>query len=190
MKALQFYIELEEVSPTVSRQFAVPDNYTFYQLHKAIQGAFGWHNCHLFQFSPQDFMTDKTGYGIPDPHDEIKVKDARKALITSVFKKPGQQFLYVYDFGDCWEHRITFEEIIDDEFSRPYCIAGTGACPPEDIGGPHGYRDMVVSLSTTGHPEKKSYENWLGLSKGEKWKPEFCSVREVNARLGLLDSEM
>jgi Plasmid pRiA4b ORF-3-like protein len=190
MKALQFYIELERVSPTVSRQFAVPDNYTFYQLHKAIQGAFGWHNCHLFQFSQQDFMADKLCYGLPDPYGELKFKDARQAAIKTVFKSPGQQYLYVYDFGDCWEHRITFEKVIDDEFSRPFCIAATGACPPEDIGGSHGYHEMIQAISTKGHPEKKHYETWLGLGKGEKWQAEFCSVREVNARLGLLDSEM
>ena len=190
MKALQFFIELEEMSPAVSRQIAVPGNYTFYQLHKAIQAAFGWYNCHLFEFSKPGKIKSKTCYSIPDPEMEIKCKDARNELITSVFKKPGQEFLYVYDFGDWWVHKLTFEKELPQEFSRPYCFAGKGACPPEDCGGPHGYNEMVDALTTPRHPAKKSFETWLGFAKGEKWKPDFCSLREVNARLGLLATDL
>ena len=37
----QFYIELLESDPLVWRKIIVPADYTFYQLHKAIQGALG-----------------------------------------------------------------------------------------------------------------------------------------------------
>jgi hypothetical protein len=60
----QFYIELQESDPLVWRRIVVPADYTFYQLHKAIQGAFGWENSHLFQFSESGF-SDKAVYGIP-----------------------------------------------------------------------------------------------------------------------------
>ena len=35
----QFYIELPESDPLVSWRIVVPADYTFYQLHKASQGA-------------------------------------------------------------------------------------------------------------------------------------------------------
>src|SRR5688572_21683756 len=119
----QFYIELQESKPLVWRRIIVPADYTFYQLHMAIQGAFGWENCHLFSFSKHGHL-DKVSYGIPDPHNqdrELIVKDAAKSLIGEVFKKEGQFYIYVYDFGDGWKHTVEFEKSAPDKIARPYC---------------------------------------------------------------------
>ena len=42
--------------------------------------------------------------------------------------------LYLYDFGDDWEHEVTYEGLVArDPLARyPRCVAGAGACPPED----------------------------------------------------------
>jgi hypothetical protein len=31
----------------------VPESFTFHRFHKVIQAAFGWSDCHLYQFSPK-----------------------------------------------------------------------------------------------------------------------------------------
>lgn len=184
----QFYIELQESDPLVWRRIIVPADYTFYQLHKAIQGAFGWENSHLFQFSESGF-TDKTIYGIPgdDIDPEMITIDAKKTKMSGILRKEGQTYCYIYDFGDGWEHRLVLEKIEAKDMAVPWCLDGAGACPPEDVGGIHSYQQMLEVLKKPRHPERASYIEWLGLVPGEKWDAKFCSIREVNKRLVLLE---
>src|SRR5882724_1679106 len=117
-----FYIELEESNPLVWRRIVVPERYTLYQLHMALQGAFGWENSHLFQFCETD-LSDATGYGIPyDQDSDTVVVDARKTKIAKVFKKEGQSYHYIYDFGDYWKHRIILEGIESKDMDSPWCM--------------------------------------------------------------------
>ena len=182
-----FYVELEDSSPLVWRRIVVPANYNLYQLHMALQGAFGWENCHLFQFCERD-LSDAIGYGIPDElgaDTETEIVDAKKTRMSKIFKKAGQKYHYIYDFGDYWKHQITFEKTEAKEMAAPYCIGGEGACPPEDVGGMHGYQEMLAAFGKPGK-EQKGYREWLGLVAGEKWDAEFCGIREINKRLCLL----
>ncbi len=58
-----------------------------------------------------------------------------------------EKFVYVYDFGDSWVHDITVENIDqDDELDYPICLAGKGACPLEDCGGPWGYEELKEEM--------------------------------------------
>jgi len=131
--AFQFKVELKNVvKPSVWRRLIVPDNLTFFRFHKVIQAAFGWRTTHLFLFSPN-------GYGgepIITVIDEDSMKGALpsdKIHIDDIFTTPKQKFSYIYDFGDDWHHNITLEEITEEEITRADCLAGEGACPPEDV---------------------------------------------------------
>lgn len=62
--------------------------------------------------------------------------DAAKIKMTEIFTQSKQKFAYIYYFGDDWTHQITLEKITDEKLPRAECIAGAGACPPEDGGGP------------------------------------------------------
>jgi hypothetical protein len=153
------------------------------------QGAFGWENSHLFQFCEKD-LSDAIGYGIPDDLDAdtgTEIIDAKKTRMSKVFKKAGQKYHYIYDFGDYWRHQITFEKTEAKGMGTPYCIGGYGACPPEDVGGMHGYQEMLEVFRKPASNERKEFRQWLGLVEGEKWDAEFCSIREINKRLCLLE---
>lgn len=52
----QFKIKLKGISkPPVWRRILIPADAKFFDLHKAIQGAFGWQECHLFRFSEKEY---------------------------------------------------------------------------------------------------------------------------------------
>ena len=54
----------------------------------------------------------------------------------------GARFTYEYDLNIPWRHEVRIEENrLDPVPGKPYpaCLAGDGACPPEDCGGPRGY---------------------------------------------------
>jgi hypothetical protein len=79
-------------------------------------------------------------------------------------KMPGESFTYIYDFGDRWRHPIVLEDTIERNRSivHPKCTDGENACPPEDVGGSHGYRKLQLVLA---NPALKAYpglREWVG----------------------------
>jgi hypothetical protein len=147
-----------------------------------IQAAFGWENSHLFHFSKNGLM-DKIGIGIPDPTGETEVLEAEDILVSTIFKKKKDRQVYIYDFGDYWEHEVVLEAIKVKEPVGIVCLDGENECPPEDVGGIHGYGEMVECFAHGTEKEKKEYRTWLGLKQKENWDPGYFSLRETNKRL-------
>jgi len=80
------------------------------------------------------------------------------------FSTENNRALYLYDFGDDWNHDIRLEKILPRKpnIDYPLCVSGNRACPPEDCGGTWGYADMLNILA---NPESDEYEQtieWLG----------------------------
>jgi hypothetical protein len=76
------------------------------------------------------------------------------------------EFEYVYDTGDDWVHRLVVEA---DGGTRaleldllPLCIAGENACPPDDIGGAHGYERFLAALADPGDEDHSGLLSWIG----------------------------
>ena len=46
----QFKITLRDIKPPIWRRIQVPETYTFWDLHVAIQDAMGWSDYHLHEF--------------------------------------------------------------------------------------------------------------------------------------------
>ncbi|MDB5288055.1 MAG: plasmid pRiA4b family protein [Mucilaginibacter sp.] len=136
MQTLQFKIQIQDIQkPPVWRRVLVPDDITFDEFHQIIQTAFGWEDCHLYQFSKNGWSSELI-YKIPDEYDDDETtQDSRITFLSEVFTIAKQTFAYIYDFGDNWKHYIILEEISDTGKTIPMCLAGKGACPPEDCGG-------------------------------------------------------
>ena len=70
----------------------------------------------------------------------------------------GSSFRYTYDFGDDWVHQVVVEEVLpaDTGAVAPACVDGRRAGPPEDCGGPSGYRELLEVLADPSHPEHEA----------------------------------
>ncbi|MCB1624075.1 MAG: plasmid pRiA4b ORF-3 family protein, partial [Pseudomonadales bacterium] len=44
----------------------------------------------------------------------------------------------------------------------PTCVAGENACPPENVGGPHGYAQFLEILADRRHEEHEEMARWIG----------------------------
>lgn len=175
-------------NPAIWRRILIPAGFNCYQLHLALQAAFGWENSHLFQFGKNGLGNDDGGsIGIPD--DEFPVKDARKVAIKTLFKNPGDQLVYVYDFGDHWQHDLELEAASNMELYSAFCDGGQNECPPEDVGGMHGYEELVKTFQSGTAAAKREYREWLGMGPKENWDPKRYSQREVNKRMALIAPE-
>lgn len=149
----QFKITLSEVKPLIWRRIIVPENYSFWDFHVAIQDAMGWTDSHLHEFItkfPGGIL--KISIGIPDEdgfEGEKEILPGWKYKIKRFFTLKNSKADYIYDFGDYWQHKVQLEKIFPAEqgIVYPICIAGKRACPPEDCGGLSGYEEIIDGTS-------------------------------------------
>lgn len=138
---LPIKVHLLHISPMIWRRVLVPEDYTLHQLHGVIQTAMGWEGYHLFEFRIR-----AVEYTSP----YLQGKPPSVPLEQFHFRQ-GAKFTYIYDMGDYWEHEIRVEQRIPREEHQhyPVCTGGSGACPPEECGGPTNYlhrRDGALGL--------------------------------------------
>ena len=106
-------ITLDDVKPEVLRRIEVPFNIRLDRLHLTIQAAMGWTNSHLYEIRAGDI-----GWSTPYPDADWSgdFLDARKARLDHVPEDIGtKKLVYIYDFGDGWEHTIKVERLADPE---------------------------------------------------------------------------
>jgi hypothetical protein len=68
--------------------------------------------------------------------------------------KPGRTIIdYTYDFGDCWEHRLTVTDVRAGQpgVSYPGYVGGERNGPPEDCGGISGFYEWLTALADPKH---------------------------------------
>ena len=164
----QFKITLKGITPTVWRRIQVPETYSFWDLHVAIQDVMGWldYHLHLFQVH-RTHVPVPIEIGIPDGYaieGDPEIHAGWEAPVSDLFYTVGDTANYEYDFGDGWHHEILLEGIFLREKGQifPKCIDGARACPPEDCGGVHGYYRMLEVLADPGDEEYESMLEWLG----------------------------
>jgi hypothetical protein len=135
-------VTLRGAKPPIWRRLLVPSTMTLGDLHLAIQAAMGWEDCHLHAFD-----IDGRRYG--DRRTVDDVADENRLTLSSLLNSGVARCTYTYDFGDDWEHTVEIEKTqpaVDGE-AYPRCVAGKGACPPEDCGGPWGYQHLLEVLA-------------------------------------------
>ena len=159
----QFKITLKDCKPPIWRRIQVPENYSFWDLHVAIQDAMGWGDSHLHEFTTIGPRGKELHIGIPTDDDWTEVLAGWKEKIKGWFPKLGKMN-YTYDFGDNWEHLVILEKIVLKVKNNKYpvCIAGKMACPFEDSGGIWGYYDKLDILKNPKHPEYADVVDWVG----------------------------
>jgi hypothetical protein len=155
-------IELEEVRPRVWRRVEVPVTIRLDRLHRVIQAAMGRENSHLWEF-----RRGAQAWGLPDPHWDdppARVRPAAKATLADLIGEGARSFTYLYDFGDDWHHKVKVEAIVPaaPKARYPRLTGGERARPPEDVGGPWGYEELVLAMADPAHERHAELLEWLG----------------------------
>ena len=138
---VQVKLWLLGVSPMVWRRVLVPSGCTLHELHGVFQVAMGWEGVHLYQFCLRAARYGSWELSTSSPDVTLAALRLRK----------GARFLYEYDLNIPWRHEVRIEDRQQPEPGKAYpsCISGSGACPPEDCGGPAAFmagRDGLLSL--------------------------------------------
>ena len=133
-------VDLNRSDPAIWRRLEVHSDLHLDVLHQVLQEAFEWTDSHLHRFTlggdsfdsnaehflcPFD-VEDGEEYGIP----------AYQVRLDEALNQPGDELLYLYDYGDNWDVTIRLEEVLNSEPGTPLaqCTDGRRAAPPEDSG--------------------------------------------------------
>ena len=173
---------MKDIEPIIWRRIQVPETYSFWDLHVAIQDSMGWLDSHLHGFHIVNPSTEKEEHiGIPDDEgfdDDIEVLPGWEFKIADYFSEKNSHAEYDYDFGDYWQHEILLEKILPGEAGvrYPLCIDGQRACPPEDCGGTDGYEDFLNIIMDPSHEEYEETLTWAG----DEFDPEEFNPKKVH----------
>ena len=149
-------ITLDDVKPIVLRRVEVPATLRLDRLHLAIQAAMGWTNTHLYEILARD-----SGWGIPDPDGGDGPLDARKARLINVLEDIAQRRSSISTISPTVGN--TRERIAAREPGAVYprLIEATGRCPPEDIGEPWGYAELLAAIGDPKHERHSEFKEQI-----------------------------
>lgn len=126
-------IKLLGVDEVVERLITVPRNFTFKNLHTALQTAMGWKDIKDYYFILGNKVISEMDFGIED----LEFEYSDQIIIGDVKEK---SFQYFYD-GENWIHEITVEgESSHQEY--PQVLEYKGDCPMEEYGA-EIYNEMI-----------------------------------------------
>src|SRR4051794_23737146 len=108
LRAYQFPVETRVITTKVWTSIQLAGT-TLDGLHRRIQAAMGWTNSHL-----HEFLLDGERYGDPkllsESPEEVNYHNSKHVRLSHLFGGDDKvRFEYVYDFGDYWQHVVTYE---------------------------------------------------------------------------------
>lgn len=174
-------ITLVGSSPRVWREIAVPSTVKLTSLAHVIVLAMGWEESHLSLFKKwrKEYHVYMDGADMYD----YTIEDASAYALCDLLSK-GEEMTFVYDFGDSWRHTVKVLDCLEcgkDEKQYIRLLDGKNACPPNDIGGISGYREMLnVIKEDPDSDESWEYYMWLGSKWNEKFFPAIDTAIALN----------
>jgi hypothetical protein len=178
----QLKVTLHGVSkPPVWRRVLVHAGASLGELHQVIVAVMGWDGDHMHMFSD-----NITQYGAADA--DLGWADEDEFALADVLFEPGDQLRYSYDFGDDWDHDIKLEKVLPldadpQATTAVVCLAGKGACPPDDCGGAWGYASLKETIADPSDEDHEGALEWLGLEDPSDFDPAAFDLASINARL-------
>ncbi len=153
-RILTLKVSLAGLPRPVWRRIRVSGQLNLAQFHRVLQKAMGWWELYPYQFE----QAGRKWSAAAD--EEHKVEDSESCLLQALLEEEDDLLHYHYDLPEGWHHKILVEDtgVSTEEGFLLECLAGEGACPPEDCGGAEGYAGLLFSLRPdAGDAEKEDY---------------------------------
>lgn len=155
-------IELQGIEALIWRRVAVSTSMTLTQVHRVVQAAMGWLDCHLWHFEASGRRYAVHLASEPDWNE--RYEDAEAATLGMLLDGGLRRMTYVYDMGDYWEHTVIFERVTAPllNVTYPQFLGGERRCPPEDCGGVPGHHEFMENIGSEDSAQRKSALDWHG----------------------------
>ena len=138
-------IELQELEPKIWRRIDMPLSTTLEALFDIGDRCYGDPSFREFDDEPPIY----------------KAKGLRLGVLIA---RGVEWFVYTYDYGDNWRHDVIVEEVRDGDpdMEYPAFVDGARRCPPEDVGGPHGFMEFLEAVLDPPHEQHRDMIRWYG----------------------------
>ncbi|WP_143961480.1 IS1096 element passenger TnpR family protein [Litoribacter populi] len=161
---IKLKISLDDMPYPLYRTCLVAENISMERLHHIIQNIMMWD-----QFDSYLFLNDKSKpkFGVGPSNAKVNLEKGKMSTPTRTYLKKKfmdnnncSPFYYFYYRPQSeWWHTITFEEITPEDRKifkgRSILLESSGNCPPDEVGGPEGFRSFLEIVDNPGHPLNK-----------------------------------
>ena len=113
------------------RTLAIPADCGFFDLHEAIQTAFGWADFYYHEFTAGGTTIADDANEEPDLLPE-KFRYEYEANLE-FFLKNVKSMTYVYDLEQPWVHEVEIEGVLEEGFDIPVLLDGGGRMVEEIV---------------------------------------------------------
>ena len=174
-------ITLVGSSPRVWREIAVPSTIKLTSLAHVIVLAMGWEENHLSLFKKwrKEYHVYMDGADMYD----YPIENASEYALCDLLSA-GEEMTFIYDFGDNWKHTVKLLDSVaygKDEKQYIRLLDGKNACPPNDVGGINGYKEMLRTIKEDSDSDEEwEYYMWLGSKWDEKFFPAIDTAIALN----------
>ncbi len=126
---------LKGLSTPVTRELAIPEDYTLYEVHLCLQVALGWNDMASFEFVRTGLTVgiEPSFAGAGITHDGHRYRHADEVTLRQLIGQVGHTATYTYDFSRLWGGELRLVEKLDAEGELPECLGLTGIAPPETL---------------------------------------------------------
>jgi len=179
---LTLKVSLGELPRPVWRRIKVSGQINLAQFHFVLQKTMGWWDLYGHQFEQAGRFWGKID------EDKKEIEEEEGCLLQTLLEEEDDLLHYYYDIPEGWHHKIYVESAEENKNSDPdkrgfvlECLDGAGACPPEDCGGPEGFRMLLASLKEDASADLKEDFAWVG-----PFEPDAFSLQDINKELKTL----
>ncbi|MEZ0367937.1 MAG: plasmid pRiA4b ORF-3 family protein [Candidatus Sericytochromatia bacterium] len=180
---LELQVSLADL-PEIWRRVRVPECLTLTQLHRVLQTAMGWQDRGVWRFvHPRGEYVSHAGQASKDSlWDELNADTAR---LGELLTRKGARI--EYEYAGYWNHqiRVLQRQRPGATLLELNCEDGAMACPPEDCGGPEGYRQLQHVLVK----KRRSRADKLLMAELAGYDPLRFEREPVNRQLASLAQE-
>ncbi len=177
-KILHLRVELKDAGHPVWREFTVSGLLPLSRFHLVLQKVMGWWDLYDHSFEQGGSFWGTSA----EDDDSVIYQDEEECPVQSLLTEEDDMLHYCYDLPEGWHHVVLVQDALDASAgAAPRCLKGRGACPPEDCGGPEGFRMLLASLKPDAPADLKEDFAWVG-----DYDPDEFDADAVNEELGNL----
>lgn len=169
-KIYKFLIELmdhDNKAMPIWRTLEIPERYSFYDLHVAIQDSLIWSDVELHKFDMKNPKTMEMEYiGIEDDLMSDPIVFEKEALIANYFTLSNCCCIYMYNFVRPWTFCVTLKKILPaiPNIKYPRCVDGKGLVPEIRDADNINWNDLQFNLKSIEFRDPE--EAWLDAFQG------------------------
>ena len=153
-------------SVTTWREFEIPKDISFKQLHILIQKAFGFEDYHNYEFRVPEYIAEEDAVDLNTAVKTINYTQEETNKIDEILDE-NSVLLYVYYFGCEWEIIIEKTEDIDYKYKTALLTDYKGKYNPSEDIGMHAFERIAETLYKEDNKKLDNVLEEFYLTRGE-----------------------